>query len=134
LNNARRFAATLTTLVTGAMCLSVVPASPAAAVTTARANHFNGDGYRDLAAGDPDARVGSLDQAGQAKVIFGSRSGLDPKRAQTISQNSAGIPGAAEKQDSFGSGLVSADFDADGYADLAIAAEMTSSPGRAAGS
>ncbi|MGX1885793.1 FG-GAP repeat protein [Streptomyces sp. NPDC055287] len=48
----------------------------------------------------------------------------DPSNARraVISQDSAGVPGAAEAGDGFGGAIVAEDFNGDGYADLAVGA------------
>ncbi|MFP3968278.1 FG-GAP-like repeat-containing protein, partial [Actinomadura fulvescens] len=111
---------------------STAVASAAAAAGAARSGarpyDFNGDGRRDLAIGSPNGTVAGKRGAGFVSVVHGSRSGLDTRRKKVISQNTPGVPGAAETGDHFGSGLVSADFNRDGYADLAVGA-----PGEDAG-
>lgn len=88
----------------------------------ARPGDFNGDGYRDLAVGAPNAKVGTAAAAGAVAVAYGSKSGVDTSRHLLISQNSKGVPGAAEKGDHFGARLAVGDFNRDGYSDLAIGA------------
>ncbi|MFB7600000.1 FG-GAP-like repeat-containing protein [Streptomyces sp. NPDC056160] len=83
---------------------------------------FNGDGYQDLATGGPHGTVGAVEVAGYVAVVYGSASGLNTAKRQVISQDSPGVPGAAETGDGFGWDLTSADFDCDGYADLAVSA------------
>ncbi|MCO5967034.1 FG-GAP-like repeat-containing protein [Actinoallomurus soli] len=100
----------------------VTPAGVRAAVKPAKPGDFNGDGYRDLAIGAPDAKVGTATKAGAVAVAYGSKNGLSTARRQVISQNSAGIPGTAEKGDHFGRQLAVGDFNRDGYSDLAIGA------------
>ena len=83
---------------------------------------FDGDGYADLAVGVPGEDLGSRASkrdAGEVAVLYGSRSG-PTARDQLWTQDSRGIKGAAERGDSFGEVLASGDFDADGYADLAV--------------
>lgn len=77
-----------------------------------RPSDFNGDGHRDIAVGSRHAGDG-----GSVTVLYGGTS-----RRQTVSQATTGIPGAPERSDEFGASLTSADFDGDGYADLAVGA------------
>jgi len=88
---------------------------------------FNNDGYDDLAIGSPYEDLGSTQDAGAVVVLFGTGSGLDATGSQWIIQ--AGIVGVAEQGDKFGAALVAADFDGDGYDDLAIGV-----PGQTVGS
>ncbi len=95
-------------------------ATPAAAAPSRLSGDFNGDGYRDVAIAAPAATVSGLEWAGQVAVVNGTAKGLDPARRKLISQNTPGVPGAAERWDEFGSQLAVADLDRDGYSDLVI--------------
>jgi hypothetical protein len=97
-------------------------AAPAGAAVARYADDYNGDGYHDLAVGAPGTDVGSASSAGAVVVFYGSKSGVSPAGRSVITQNSTGVAGSAERQDSFGTSLASADFDKDGYADLAVGA------------
>ncbi|UJV41815.1 MULTISPECIES: FG-GAP and VCBS repeat-containing protein [unclassified Streptomyces] len=110
----------LTAVLTSALltALPALPAPPAAAAPARHADDFNGDGYRDLAMGDRGATIGGKKRAGAVIVVWGTAEGLDPARRTVVSQNSAGVPGAAEASDHFGSTVTTADLNADGYADV----------------
>lgn len=106
-------------------------ATPAAAAPSRLSGDFNGDGYRDVAVAAPAATVGGRTWAGQVAVVNGTAKGLDPARRKLISQNTPGVPGAAEADDEFGSQLAVADLDRDGYSDLVVGTpreKMGSSP------
>ncbi|MFL7809762.1 MAG: hypothetical protein AB8I80_14090, partial [Anaerolineae bacterium] len=81
---------------------------------------LNGDGYADLAIGVPYEEVGTATNAGAVHILYGASDGLTAIGNQLWTQDSAGIEGAAEDSDWFGSALAVGDFDGDGYADLAI--------------
>ncbi|HEV8631763.1 MAG TPA: FG-GAP repeat protein [Thermoanaerobaculia bacterium] len=81
---------------------------------------FNADGYDDLAVGASHYPVGGDAKAGAVQIHYGSASGLDEIGSQLFSQDTPGIPGDAEEDDSFGSALAAGDFDHDGFDDLAI--------------
>jgi hypothetical protein len=83
---------------------------------------FNGDGFADLAVGAHGEDLGAVEAAGGVNVIYGSASGLASLRNQFWSQDSAGIVGTAERSDLFGVALAVADFNGDGFADLAVGA------------
>ena len=103
--------------------LILVPLAPASigATTPAMPADFNGDGYADLAIGVPGEGLGSTRRhAGAVNVLYGSAGGLTAAGDQFWSQASAGVKGAAERNEWFGGSLASGDFDHDGYADLAI--------------
>jgi hypothetical protein len=115
--------------------LLTVAAGGASAAPSGLAGDFNGDGYRDLAIGAPSADVGSKTDAGKVAVVYGTAKGLDPSRRTLISQDSAGIPGAAEKFDYFGTDLAAADLNRDGYGDLIVSApDEDTADGESAGS
>ncbi|MBO2446235.1 FG-GAP repeat protein [Actinomadura barringtoniae] len=86
----------------------------------ARPGDFNGDGRVDLAIAAPEATVAGKGDAGLVSVVYGSPAGADPARHQLITQDSPGVPGDARYQAEFGASLAGADFDRDGYADLAV--------------
>ncbi len=93
---------------------------PAQAAGAAHPYDFNGDGYADLAMGVPGESLGSIQRAGAVQVLYGGPHGLTAKASQFWSQNSKGVKGKAGRSDAFGRTLTSADFDRDGYADLAV--------------
>jgi hypothetical protein len=92
---------------------------------------FNADGFEDLAIGVPGEDVGSntIMNGGAVNVIHGSIAGLSATPSsgtgladQVWTQNSPEIVGVAHPDELFGRGLVSADFNGDGYSDLAVSA------------
>ncbi|WP_149552197.1 FG-GAP and VCBS repeat-containing protein [Streptomyces marokkonensis] len=110
---------TLAAAVLGCGLVPLTVASPAAAAPAKYADDFNGDGYRDYAYSSGVTDAGS-DGSGTVGIIYGTATGPDGRK-QNITQNSAGIPGANEAGDFFGGKLAGADFNGDGYADLAVA-------------
>jgi len=81
---------------------------------------FNNDGFTDLAISAPGEDVGAVVDAGAVNVLYGSANGVTGSGSQTFTQNSPGVASSAERGDLFGYALAAADFDNDGYADLAI--------------
>ena len=79
---------------------------------------FDNDGFYDLAVGAP----GEDDRHGIVHVLYGTSSGLTSARSQAWRQGHNGIRDSAEDGDLFGFSLTAADFDNDGYADLAAGA------------
>jgi hypothetical protein len=75
---------------------------------------FDQDGFADLAAG----AAGEDGGPGAVSVLFGSPAGLTRAGGQLFTQ----VGGAAEGIDRFGASLAAADFDHDGFADLAAGA------------
>ena len=84
------------------------------------AGDFNNDGFDDLAIGVRNESINAIAGAGAVNVIYGSGSGLTAANDQIWHQNTAGVLGGSEAGDQFGSALVAADFDNDGFDDLAI--------------
>ncbi|GAA3173918.1 FG-GAP repeat protein [Streptomyces virens] len=110
---------TLAAAVLGCGLAPLAVATPAAAAPAAYADDFNGDGYRDYAYATSVTDVGE-DGSGTVGIIYGTATGPDGRK-QNITQNSTGIPGANEWDDGFGNAMAGADFNRDGYADLAVA-------------
>ncbi|OKK10047.1 FG-GAP repeat protein [Streptomyces sp. CB02400] len=79
---------------------------------------IDGDGYADLAVG----AAGENSGAGAVTVLYGSASGLTTEDAQYYTQNTAGVPGASETGDLFGTRVVLTDHTGDGRADLSLSA------------
>ncbi|MEU6140280.1 VCBS repeat-containing protein [Streptomyces sp. NPDC047081] len=98
----------------------LLPSVPAAAGHGAVPGDFNGDGYRDAVLPAPGANVSGKEAAGAVVVLYGSASGLSTGRRKTITQNTTGVPGAAEAYDGFGAATATADLNRDGYADLVV--------------
>ncbi|MEU6550435.1 FG-GAP-like repeat-containing protein [Streptomyces sp. NPDC046915] len=83
----------------------------------------NGDGYADVAVGAPFEDLGAARDAGTVTVLYGSASGLTTKGVKTYSQDTAGVPGTAEKWDDFGSAVRLVDLNKDGRAELVAGAD-----------
>ena len=77
---------------------------------------FNGDGFDDLAVGVP----GENDSRGAVNVIYGSSGRLSSNGNQSWSQEQDDITGGSESGNGFGSALVGADFNGDGFDDLGV--------------
>ncbi|MER6286401.1 FG-GAP and VCBS repeat-containing protein [Streptomyces sviceus] len=86
------------------------------------AGDINGDGYADVAVGAPGEKLGDKDGAGMVNVLHGSRDGLTGTGAQGFTQDTDGVPGAAEASDNFGGSVSLLDINGNAYADLAAAA------------
>ncbi|MGC0330716.1 hypothetical protein RKD23_003706 [Streptomyces sp. SAI-170] len=86
----------------------------------------NADGYTDLVVGDPltpftpgvDGELG-----GRVLLWRGSASGITTDAApEVITQDTPGVPGTSEKQDTFGAALAVTDLNRDGAADIVVGA------------
>ncbi|MGW4594733.1 hypothetical protein ACWEOA_05245 [Streptomyces sp. NPDC004457] len=77
----------------------------------------DGDGFQDLAVGAPGEDSG----AGSVTLLRGTAHGLTTKGAVSYTQNTAGVPGAAEKGDRFGARVLLADHSGDHRAELTVA-------------
>ncbi|WP_344838329.1 VCBS repeat-containing protein [Actinocorallia longicatena] len=82
----------------------------------------NGDGLADVAAAAPGKDIGGAREAGGVYLLFGSKQGVTTNGVQAITENTPGVPGAAQKNDLFGSGVSLADVTGDGHADLTAVA------------
>jgi hypothetical protein len=95
----------------------------------------DGDGYLDVVTGVPGEDLGpatapnSIKDAGAVVVLSGRADGLTGVGShQVVTQDSPGVPGAAEKGDVFGGAVHVGDANGDGLADVAVGA-----PGENAG-
>jgi hypothetical protein len=84
------------------------------------AGDFDDDGFDDLAVGIPLEDNDDDGACGAVQVYYGSVSGLDLGFAQLLGEDSSGVPGESDGGDQFGAALAAADFDGDGFADLAV--------------
>jgi hypothetical protein len=82
---------------------------------------FDGDGFGDLAVGFPGEDVGAVVEAGGVSVLYGSAAGL-ASDGQTLTQDTAGVPGTSEAADRFGTALFPGNFNGDSFDDLAVGA------------
>ncbi|MFI0511894.1 FG-GAP and VCBS repeat-containing protein [Streptomyces sp. WSLK1-5] len=82
----------------------------------------DGDGYADAAVSADHEKIGSVDLTGTVTLLRGSSSGLTTAGAQSFSQDTAGVPGANETNDHFGTAVHLADLNGDGHADLSVSA------------
>lgn len=82
------------------------------------AGDFDQDGFDDLVVGVPREDL-LVANAGSVNLLLGSAAGLTDAGNQAWHQDSVGIEDTAEADDQFGHALVAADFDADGFDDLA---------------
>nr|WP_239091478.1 FG-GAP and VCBS repeat-containing protein [Streptomyces sp. SID14478] len=114
--------------------------APGAAVAAGSGvpSDFNGDGTADLAVGAPGTRVGGavfgkgsdgIKGAGSVVAYYGGADGVTPARHTYVDQDTANGPGSSEAYDLFGAQTAAGDFDADGFADLAVSAPREDVPG-----
>ena len=80
------------------------------------AGDFNGDGFDDLAVGVP----GENRSRGAVNVIYGSSGRLSANGNQRWSQQQEDITGGAERGNAFGNAVDAADYNGDGFDDLAV--------------
>lgn len=86
---------------------------------------FNGDGRDDLAIGVPLEGVNGQNNAGRVIVLPGSPTGIVVAGAQGLDMNTPGLGFHSPFLDArFGRALAAADFDNNGFADLAIGEPM----------
>lgn len=101
-------------------CVAVMPAN-AASAKPAKPFDFNGDAQADVAVGVPLYDVSGRKDAGAIVTLPGGERAVSLKET-VIAQASPGVPGVAQSGNEFGGAIASADFNRDGYADLAVGA------------
>lgn len=89
------------------------------------AGDFNRDGFDDLCIGVPFDEVSGVIEGGSVNCLYGSATGLQATGTggpddQLWSQDSVGVVGVLEVDDSFGWAVSAGDFNGDGFADLAV--------------
>lgn len=91
------------------------------------AGDFDNDGFDDLIVGIPRERLGNI-SAGGIHAVYGSSAGLNFNDDQLITQNTPGIESVAQNGEGFGSTLAVADFNKDGFDDVAVGAVFDKTP------
>lgn len=86
------------------------------------AGDTNRDGYADVAIGAPNEVTGSKRATGTVTVLRGSAKGLTGTGSKSFTQDTAGVPGAAEAEDQFGASVELTDSNNDGRAELVAGA------------
>jgi hypothetical protein len=119
--------AVVTAIALLAATTTVVPIAPARPTATSARVDFNGDGYRDILAGNRDETFGGLKQAGTFAVVPGGPHGPTGAGSRVFSQNSADVPGTAEKGDRFGDTTYLVDGNGDGRAEPVVTATQEDS-------
>ncbi|MFH9012709.1 VCBS repeat-containing protein [Streptomyces sp. NPDC017943] len=109
---------------TGTLLTASAGTAAAADATHTPQADFNHDGIGDVAFSAVGAYVGGRKDAGQFVVLYGTKSGVTSAKRSVLSQDTAGTPGTAEAGDVFGTDSAYADFNGDGYDDLAVSAPM----------
>ncbi|WP_448320817.1 FG-GAP and VCBS repeat-containing protein [Streptomyces sp. CO7] len=105
----------------GLLTLTAGTAVAADGTLVAKAD-FNKDGKGDVATSAHRASVNGKGWAGQVVALYGTSTGVVSTKRTVISQDTSGVPGAAEAEDMFGWETAYGDFNKDGYDDLAVAA------------
>ncbi len=95
------------------LALAIVP------VAEGRPYDFDGDGRQDAVLGMPGWSTGGTPNAGAVAVISVGDAG-NAAHAVVLLEEGNSLPGTAEGDDAFGTAASSGDFDADGFADLAV--------------
>ena len=94
------------------------------------AGDVNGDGFDDLVVGASGEAIGSVTHAGCIHVIYGSAGGLMGIGNQIFWQGyESEYEGEVEQDDRLGYSLALADFNGDGFADIAAGAPFESTEG-----
>ncbi|WP_371670151.1 FG-GAP-like repeat-containing protein [Streptomyces sp. NBC_00289] len=81
------------------------------------------DGHGDIVTGnfmEKSATEPNGGTGGAITVTYGAAGGLSTRTPVRITQDTAGVPGSAEKGDAFGWSLDAGDTNGDGYADIAV--------------
>ncbi|GLF94901.1 FG-GAP-like repeat-containing protein [Streptomyces yaizuensis] len=102
-----------------------VPYGPDQFGTGVTIGDIDGDGYGDVALGVPLETIGTDGKrlgAGTVVTLRGTRNGPTGAGAKLFSQDTAGVPGAAERWDTFGTAVKLADTDGDRRAELIVGA------------
>jgi|GEM_PF-992970 len=81
---------------------------------------FDGNGLDDLAVGAPNEALGQRTNAGMITVLYSFAFSDSLEAPRHFQQSRAGIPGAAERGDLFGTALAAGDVDGDGRDDLVV--------------
>lgn len=107
-----------------AITTSAVTVAPVGAQRQDVRCDINADGHADVAVGVPEEGVRGARRAGAVHVFYGGAVGLRPDGDDLWHQGDAGIQGAPEARDRLGSSIACADFDGDGFADVAAGAHL----------
>jgi FG-GAP repeat/FG-GAP-like repeat len=109
-------------VVATAVSSALLTAGGADAAAAARPFDLNGDGFAELVVGVPNESLGTAAGTGAVAVLNGSATGVVAAGNRLLAQSTPGVAGGDEAFDNFGAALASADFDRDGFADLAVGA------------
>jgi hypothetical protein len=90
----------------------------------------NGDNYPEMVLGAAAENLGSASDTGMFHVLYGTSSGVTATGSKAYTQDTAGVPGSPETGDFMGDVSASEDFNADGYADVAVAVGGENGNGR----
>ncbi|GAA3587838.1 hypothetical protein [Streptomyces osmaniensis] len=92
--------------------------------TTSAVGNLDGNGSPDLVIGNPEDPSQNPDTSlgGKVTVYYDAGYSGSPSRVQTITQDTAGVPGSGEAKDRFGASVAIGDTDKDGRAELVIGA------------